>query len=440
MTLFWILTAALILAALFFALFPLLMKQTKSDDTDTRTKENIAAYNERLTELNATLATGGLTQAEYHEFELELQRNLLDDESAAVELTDLEYRKPSAKLLVKLIHLLKNSSKKGVLWIFVLLFVPSLTLVIYFKLGASHELAIAQDVRSIQQGGGEQTVDMMVARLKSKLEQSPDNVDGWFLLARTYLSMGRYEDAAKTYENILTLSDNDSGVMGQYAQALYFAAGQQVTAEVQLWMNNTLKLNPNDVTVLGMKGIVAFEKKDYQSAANIWQQILDVLPEDHSERSAIAAGIAEARRRLGGDSVVSNSAENNSVPVVADVDSEMTSSSVVVNVSLDKGLTEKVLPTDTLFILAKAVSGPPIPLAVVRKTVADLPLQVTLSDKDAMMQGMSLSSAGEYQVIARVSKSGRPIPSAGDLQGSSQEALASGNAHRVSIVVDSVLD
>ena len=167
MTLFWTLTAVLILAALFFVLYPLFSQQVASGSANTRTKENVAAYKGQLAELKATLEAGSVTQAEYHEFELELQQNLLEDED----------NKASGSVL---------ATQSKIVWALVAILVPVLTIGLYNQLGSADDLVIAQEMKSLQQGRGEQSVETMVARLKSKLEQSPDNVEGWFLLARTY--------------------------------------------------------------------------------------------------------------------------------------------------------------------------------------------------------------------------------------------------------------
>jgi len=80
-------------------------------------------------------------------------------------------------------------------------------------------------------------------------------------------------------------------------------------------------------------------------------------------------------------------------------------------------LLSKVKPTDTLFIYAKAASGPAMPLAVVKKMATDLPITVTLDDSSAMTPAMKLSKFEQVSVIARISSSGSAMPQSGDLQG-----------------------
>jgi hypothetical protein len=88
-------------------------------------------------------------------------------------------------------------------------------------------------------------------------------------------------------------------------------------------------------------------------------------------------------------------------------------------VTLAAGLTAKATAGETLFIVAKSVDAPGIPVAVFRGSVGNWPLKFTLDDSQAMMPGRNLSSAGRVTIEARISQKGQPLPSAGDLQGSS---------------------
>jgi cytochrome c-type biogenesis protein CcmH len=88
-------------------------------------------------------------------------------------------------------------------------------------------------------------------------------------------------------------------------------------------------------------------------------------------------------------------------------------------VTLAAGLASKATTGETLFIVAKSVDSPGIPVAVFRGSVGNWPLKFTLDDSQAMMPGRNLSSAGRVTIEARISQKGQPLPAAGDLQGSS---------------------
>jgi cytochrome c-type biogenesis protein CcmH len=91
--------------------------------------------------------------------------------------------------------------------------------------------------------------------------------------------------------------------------------------------------------------------------------------------------------------------------------------SIRVKVGLAAALKSKASPEDVVFIFARAASGPPMPLAIVRKKVKDLPVEVTLDDSMSMVEGMNLSAFDQLVIGARVSKSGQAMPQPGDLQG-----------------------
>jgi len=107
-------------------------------------------------------------------------------------------------------------------------------------------------------------------------------------------------------------------------------------------------------------------------------------------------------------------------------------------VQLDPGLNGKVRPMDTLFVYAKAVNGPGMPLAIARFHVSDLPVSFSLDDSMAMTPAMKLSKFPRVRVYARISRTGQAMPSSGDLQGASPE-LDSADAHPVNILIDHVL-
>ena len=104
---------------------------------------------------------------------------------------------------------------------------------------------------------------------------------------------------------------------------------------------------------------------------------------------------------------------------------------------MSPGLAAKAGPQDTVFVVARALNGPRIPLAVLRRRVADLPMDFALDDTQAMSPELKLSSFPDVIVTARISKSGNAISQPGDLQGASP-AVKVGTSG-IAIVIDSVV-
>jgi len=111
---------------------------------------------------------------------------------------------------------------------------------------------------------------------------------------------------------------------------------------------------------------------------------------------------------------------------------------VTAKVSLSPTLQTQAAPSHTVFIYAKATNGPPMPLAVARKTVADLPLSVTLDDSMAMMPQLKLSTFQRVNLAARVSPAANAMPQSGDFIGE-VTAVELANNPEVAIVIDRIL-
>ena len=149
------------------------------------------------------------------------------------------------------------------------------------------------------------------------------------------------------------------------------------------------------MTSLGLRGIAAFEGERYQEAIDYWKRLLAQLPEGDASRAALQGGIDRAAERLGD-------------PAMQGVAPAPVAARLKVRVELAAALKDKVKPDDTVFIFARASNGPPMPLAAKRVTVAQLPIEVELSDADAMMPQMKQSQFAEVHLVARVSRAGQP--------------------------------
>ena len=106
-------------------------------------------------------------------------------------------------------------------------------------------------------------------------------------------------------------------------------------------------------------------------------------------------------------------------------------------VRLAPGLKKEVKPDDVVYVFARAVDGPPMPLAVLRARAAELPLAFNLNDSMAMARGLTVSAHPRIVVTARVAKSGSAKPAPGDLEGKS--APVANDAAGVNVLIDSVV-
>lgn len=364
---FWLSAGLLLLAALSFLLIPILRGHGRQQEED-RTALNVALYQERVAELAAQQAAGVLDEAQMAKGRDEAARELLADTEGA--------EAPRQGHLGKALPLLAA------------LLVPLLALGLYLHFGAADKVELTQEFAEAPK-----SMEEMTARLERVVQAQPDSAEAVYFLGRAYMAEQRPADAARTFERAVALAGRQPELLGQWAQALYFAADKKWSPQLQALTDEALKADPNEVTSLGLRGIAAFEGERYQEAIDYWKRLLAQLPEGDTSRAALQGGIDRAAERLGG------SPGQAAAPVAA---------RLKVRVELAAALKDKVKPDDTVFIFARASNGPPMPLAAKRVTVAQLPIEVELSDADAMMPQMKLSDFAEVQLVARVSRAGQP--------------------------------
>ncbi len=392
MTEFWLSAGLLLLAALAFLLLPILRGRRRQQAEQDRTALNVALYEERVAELTAQQAAGVLDEQQLANGRDEAARELLAD----TERGDVTRQGHLGKAVPLLAAVL----------------VPAMALGLYLHFGAADKVELTQEFARAPQSMTE-----MTTRLERAVQAQPDSAEGLYFLGRAYMAEQRPADAAKAFERAVALAGRQPELLGQWAQSLYFAADKQWSAQLQALTDEALKADPQEVTSLGLRGIAAFEGERYQEAIDFWQRLLAQLPQGDASRDALQGGIDRAADKLkAGGGKVAETAR------------------LKVRVELAAALKDKVRPDDTVFIFARASNGPPMPLAAKRVTVAQLPIEVELSDADAMMPQMKLSDFAEVQLVARVSRAGQPTH--GEWKGQSAP-LATGTQGTQHVTIDS---
>ncbi|MEE5119966.1 c-type cytochrome biogenesis protein CcmI [Pseudomonas alliivorans] len=391
---FWMATGLLLLVALGFLLIPVLRGQRAQREED-RTALNVALYQERLSELQGQQEEGVLSAALVQSARDEAARELLADTEGAEKARTARLGKPWLLLAAVL--------------------VPVLGMGAYLQLGASDRVELSREFSQPPSSLAD-----MTRRLERAVQAQPDSSESLYFLARSYMAQNRPGDAARLFERAAALAGRPPELLGQWAQALYFASDKHFTPQVQALTDEALKADPEEVTSLGLLGIAAFETERYQAAVDYWTRLLNALPAQDPSRSALEGGIARARDNL-------NAGAKPALAVNRPA-------SIKVRVDLASALKDKVQPRDSVFIFVRAIDGPPAPLAVKRITVGELPAEVELSDADAMMPQLKLSNFPQVQLVARVSRAGQPTR--GEWVGRSQP-LASDSGAQQALIIDS---
>ena len=381
MTQFWIYAALLLFAALMLLLWPVL-RGRKDQAEEDRTALNIALYEEHIAELEAQHANGALSADQLKEGRLEADRELLDD-------TDVGRPKQSVNL-------------GNALPLIAALLVPVAGLGLYMYWGASEKVELTLSLAEQPK-----TVEDMIKRLEDTVRLQPESVDAWYFLGRTYMSEQRPKEAAHAYEKTIELVGRQPDLLGQWAQALYFANGNKWSAELQSLLDEALSQDPNEATSLGLLGIAAFEDKRFQDAIDAWTQLSKSLDPQDPSYQAIQTGIERARSSLA--ETPQANAETNATQDTAAAEpapAAVSDYKLLIDVTISDEMLKQTSGTDTVFVFARAESGPPMPLAAKRLTVADLPASIALTDEDSLLPQLKLSSIGRVKLQASVSSSG----------------------------------
>lgn len=257
----WIGAGLLSLVALAFLLFPLLRGRRAQAEED-RTALNVALYQERLAELTAQRDAGTLTDEQLEAGRADAARELLDDTE--------DGDAPRSARLGRSLPILAA------------VLVPLIGFGLYMHWGASDRLQLAREF-----GEQPRTMEEMTARLEKAVQAQPDSAEAWYFLARTYMSLERPADAATAYARLIDLAGREPELLGQWAQALYFAGDRQWNEQLQKLTDEALQGDPHEVTSLGLLGIAAYEDERYQDAIGFWERLVATLPADDPSREPI---------------------------------------------------------------------------------------------------------------------------------------------------------
>jgi cytochrome c-type biogenesis protein CcmH len=272
----------------------------------------------------------------------------------------------------------------------------------------------------------------MVQRLADRLKDRPEDAEGWTMLSRSYLVLGRLDEAAQASERVLKLKPNDAQALADHADVLAMRAGRVLDGEPMKLIERALRLDPDNLKALALAGAAAFDRGDGAEAARLWDRVALLGPPGSPVVQQAREGAAEARKmaaeRGAGNAAPAQGQTQAPAPTQplpqgpgATQKAAVAGPTVRGTVTLSAALKAQAKPEDTVFIFARnAEAGPGgsrMPLAIVRKQVKDLPATFTLDDSLAMGPGMGLSSAQKVVVGARISRSGQAMPQPGDLEG-----------------------
>lgn len=402
---FWLIAGAMLLAALLY-LAKSMLSRKDSIEVD-RNEQNLLIAEERLQVVEAEYADSSISESEYLQLKGEIEKTLADE----LEQTPGKSRSSA------------NAGAIGIAAVGIML--PLFGLAMYGLLGnpdfikpgqGTSPPAVAQHSGAGGTGVEGQSLETLVSNLARKLQENPDNLEGWFLLGKSLMNLGRYDEAVKAFEIVSEkLPEPQAGVLLALANAVAMNQGGRIAGRPAELVQKALDIDPASVTALWLAGMAAEEAGELEQALDYWQKAEPLLAGDpnQAELRGMMQSVAD---KLGRSLDLGEAppAQAGAVTVPKASPAPAGETAVRVKVSLSPEAQAQVSPDDTVFIFARAVEGPPMPLAASRHQARELPVEVTLSDAMAMMPQMKLSAFDEVNVSAKVSASGNASVSDGD--------------------------
>jgi cytochrome c-type biogenesis protein CcmH len=423
---FWAIVSAMTLCVLGLLLRPLLKRPAQMTSEQEKT---LPVYRQQFSELEQDLTNGLLTDEQYQTARHELERRVLEETGS------IETSSTTSGGLVNLRFVALS----------LVMIIPAASGVLYWTLGNPAAMTHPAASPMAAQGGAGDERQMMeglntlMERLKKKLEQNPNDATGWTMLARSYMAMERYADAVPAFDKAFKLNPNNADMLADYADALAIHQGRKLEGKPETLIEKALKVDPNHVKALMLAGTVAYNRKDFALAVKDWERARANLPpgSDPEDGEQIAAAIGDAKQRMGGAPMMAaTNAPRASSAMPAEhppVKKAGASHAITGKVVLGPGMAGKTLP-DTLFVFAKDVAGPPMPVSIVRASKKDLPFTFRLDDSTSPMPSRKLSDIQTVVIVARLSKSGQAMPGSGDLEGMSQPVKP--GTENITVVID----
>jgi cytochrome c-type biogenesis protein CcmH len=394
-----------------------LLRQGPVVTSASQSQANVKVYREQILDLDREHANGHLSDSEWQQSRDELSVRLLQDTAVEDEP-----------------HVITQAQSWRTAVVIALVF-PMSALGLYIWLGAPEAISPMPPVAASAEAATEQAappnLDQIVENLASKLQADPNNLEGWVLLGRTHRSMGNLDAALSAFDRALKLNADDELIL---ARAEVLAAKNQGRFDGEPWrvIREVLQRDPQNYAALLLAGSASYANNRYADALEFWQRARLLLAADHPDVPNLIEAMSTVQAKMknqasspaeyGASSAPASGGAASGTQPAAAVASAAGGTASALNVSgqvrLSAALKSQTSPTDVVFVYAVPANGERMPLALLKTTVAQLPLKFTLDDTSAMLPDRKLSGASQVLVKARVSKSGNAIPQSGDWEGS----------------------
>jgi len=267
----------LIVVVAAFLLPPLWLGLRRNETKASRKEANLAVFRDQLSELERERTEGTLADADFDQARRELQRRLLEEVAPEAEEAGKATYGPSRKMAIVLLLLL-----------------PVLALAAYGILGNPKALDPAQTAAAPKMTA--EQISGMVARLAERMQANPDDMQGWLMLARSYKTMGRYEEAAAAYAKAEKVIDDDPELLASYAETIAMASGNGLKGKPTQLILRALKIDPQHPHSLFLAGAAAMEAGDNRKGIAYWEALLPQVEPGSELDQMLRSGIDKMKQ------------------------------------------------------------------------------------------------------------------------------------------------
>ena len=388
MIVFIVIGTVMLASALWLLLWPLLTPSTRT--IIPRHELNVRIAQQRLAEIETELENEQLSDADFNTAQTDLEDTLL---------TEIQREEGSESL--------KNSGPLPVLIVATLF--PIAVIALYLILGSANH--VSTDDQSVTTDTSTRSPDALLAELKLRLEQNPTDREGWAILANAMMSLGEYAQAVDAYEKLYALTSDDAEVLVGYADALTMAEEGALNDRVITLLDRALKIDPEQPQALWLAGMAAEARGDLLGALEHWHRLNPALhadPQAQSELQALIDRVTELAISRG-------LAVKDHPQTVQRLNRPAAPVTLTVRIEIAPALATQIESSHTLYVYARSNAGDRIPVAAVRRSAGELPLELVLDDRSSLMGTSVLSDYNTVTLSAHISRTGDAIRQPGDL-------------------------
>ncbi len=426
----WISIAIVTVLATALVVWPLVSTRRPLANARRDDERRLAVFRDRRREIDRERDAGRLTAAEAEQAHADLVRQLAEDLPEATEAA-ASANAPGASSAASTAQAMPSSSPRAA-WaaaLFVAVLVPLVALGVYRQVGAPHLASV--DPNAAPGPVDAAQIEAMIDRIEQRTREQPDDAEAWAMLAEARKMQGRHDEAVAAFAKAIERLPNDARLLTDYAESAALRAGGDFAGQPVELLERALAIDPNEPKAVALMGAAQYRLGNLPRARSYLQQLETFLAPGSEEATQIAGILKRIDGEIGAASPADGAVAQAPAPAAP------AAASIGGTVALDPSLTQRAAEGGTLFVIARASGGPPVPIAVVRLPAPAFPVSFTLDDSNAMDPSRRLSGVESLELEARLSRSGQAMREPGDLFGRVENVRP--GADGLHIVLDQVV-